>query len=68
MAPRWIVPTTLFLCLLGAVSAHAENITVTTDKLVFAPADVKAKVGDTIEWTTRTPSRTPPRRPIKISI
>ncbi len=35
---------------LAAVPARADTIRVIIDKLVFAPADVAAKVGDTIEW------------------
>ena len=34
----------------GIVPAQAETIQVTIDKLVFSPAIVEAKVGDTIEW------------------
>ena len=37
----------------GAVSAHAETITVTVDKMVFSPAEINAKVGDTIEWVNK---------------
>jgi plastocyanin len=33
-----------------AVPANAATIQVTIDKLVFAPVEVKAKVGDTITW------------------
>jgi plastocyanin len=36
-----------------SVSARAETIQVTIDKLVFAPAEVNAKVGDTIEWVNK---------------
>ena len=36
-----------------SVSARAETIQITIDKLVFAPADVNAKVGDTIEWINK---------------
>ncbi|KRR30302.1 cupredoxin domain-containing protein [Bradyrhizobium retamae] len=41
--------------LLGAavVPAHATTIQITIDNLVFAPAEVSAKVGDTIEWTNK---------------
>ncbi len=53
MTPRWIFPTALVLCWLGSVSAHAETIQVTIDKLVFAPAEITAKVGDTIEWVNK---------------
>ena len=36
-----------------SVSARAETIQVMIDKLVFTPAEVNAKVGDTIEWVNR---------------
>jgi plastocyanin len=36
-----------------SVSARAETIQVTIDKLVFAPAEVNAKVCDTIEWVNK---------------
>ena len=40
--------------LLGlSVSARGETIQVTIDKLVFAPVEVNAKVGDTIEWVNK---------------
>lgn len=52
--PRAFVSTafvlTAFAAVLGSASAHAETVRVTIDKLVFSPAVVKAKVGDTIEW------------------
>ena len=35
---------------IGSVPAHAETIRVSIDKLVFSPANISAKVGDTIEW------------------
>jgi plastocyanin len=34
----------------AATPALAETIRVTVEKLEFSPADVNAKVGDTIEW------------------
>ena len=37
----------------AAVPARAETIQVMVDKLVFTPAEVSAKVGDTIEWINR---------------
>jgi plastocyanin len=37
----------------GPVSAHGETFRVTIDKLVYAPAQVTAKVGDTIEWVNQ---------------
>ena len=33
--------------------AQAETIQVVIDKLAFAPIDVNAKVGDTIEWVNK---------------
>ena len=36
-----------------SVPARAETIQVTIDKLVFAPVEVSAKVGDTIEWINK---------------
>ncbi|WP_217577609.1 cupredoxin family copper-binding protein [Mesorhizobium sp. GbtcB19] len=38
---------------LSASPAFAATIEVTIDKLVFSPASVQAKVGDTIEWTNK---------------
>ena len=38
-----------------SVSAWAETIQVTIDKLVFTPAEVSAKVGDMIEWINKDP-------------
>jgi plastocyanin len=36
-----------------AVPAQAANIQISTTDLVFAPAEVSAKVGDTIEWINK---------------
>ena len=36
-----------------AVPAHAATIQITIDNLVFAPTEVSAKVGDTIEWINK---------------
>jgi len=41
----WVAALTLM-----AAPAAAATIEVTIDKLVFSPATVEAKVGDTIEW------------------
>ena len=38
---------------IGIVPAQAETIQVSNDKLVFSPAAVEAKVGDTIEWVNK---------------
>jgi plastocyanin len=36
-----------------SVPVEAETIQVIVDKLVFAPVDVNAKVGDTVEWVNK---------------
>lgn len=48
----------LFVCLaavwgMNSASARAETIQVIIDKMVFSPAEVKAKVGDSIEWVNK---------------
>jgi plastocyanin len=50
MMPRWSCLVVLALCGLSSVSAQAADIRISIDKLVYAPAEVSAKVGDTIEW------------------
>ena len=52
MWPRRIVLILVALC--GQpVSVQAETIRVTIDKLVFSPAAIMAKAGDTIEWVNK---------------
>ena len=53
MRPGCYLP--LIALLLGAmvVPARAATIQITIDNLVFAPAEVSAKVGDTIEWINK---------------
>lgn len=41
--------------LVAAFPAQAETIQVTIDNLVFSPAKIEAKVGDTIEWVNKDP-------------
>ena len=43
----------LAACALLSAPAQAATIQVTIDKLVFAPAEVNAKVGDTVEWVNK---------------
>lgn len=38
---------------MNAVPAHAETIQIRIDKLVYSPVEIKAKVGDTIEWINK---------------
>lgn len=37
----------------GTTASRADTIRIVIDKLVFSPASVTAKVGDTIEWVNR---------------
>jgi plastocyanin len=53
--PRWIFPTvaalvTATLALGISVSARAASIQISMTNLEISPAEVTAKVGDTIEW------------------
>lgn len=38
---------------LAAVPARADTIRIVIQDLVFAPSEVSAKVGDTVEWVNR---------------
>src|ERR1051325_5311590 len=49
MMPRWIFPVVTAIALGMSVSAHAATIQITMENLVIAPAEVSAKVGDTLE-------------------
>ena len=52
MKPRRIFP--LAALILGAsVSAQAATIQISMENLEIAPAQVNAKVGDTIEWVNK---------------
>ena len=53
MTPRWICLAAVVLSGLTSVSAQAATIQVTIDKLVYSPAEVTAKVGDTVEWINK---------------
>ncbi len=53
MTPRWIFPLAGALRLATSVSARAATIQITMENLVISPAEVSAKVGDTIEWINK---------------
>ena len=53
MMPRRIFLIIAALSGLSSVSAQAADIQITIDKLVYEPAEVSAKVGDTIEWVNK---------------
>ncbi len=52
MSPRWHLFAALIFATV-AVSAHAETITITIDKMAFATLETHAKVGDTIAWVNK---------------
>ncbi len=37
----------------GVVDAEAKTIRVTIEKMAFVPAEIEARVGDTIEWVNK---------------
>jgi len=43
----------LFALAAAALPAEAATVTVTIQKLVFSPATITAKVGDTVEWVNK---------------
>jgi plastocyanin len=53
VTPRRTHLTILLLSGWLSASAHAANIQITIDKLVYTPAEVSAKVGDTVEWINK---------------
>jgi|SRR5450759_1382858 plastocyanin len=53
MTPRCALPIVAALMSGMSVSAHAATIQITMENLVFSPAEVSAKVGDTIEWINK---------------
>jgi plastocyanin len=51
MPPRGILLALIVAPIgLASLSAHAATIQIAMEKLVFAPTETQAKVGDTVEW------------------
>jgi plastocyanin len=51
MSPgRYVFAFAAVVSALNAVPAHAETIQITMDKMLYAPLQASAAVGDTIEW------------------
>jgi plastocyanin len=50
MRPAWHLLAAAAVLLAGASSALADSVTVTIEKLVFSPAEITVKAGDTVEW------------------
>jgi plastocyanin len=51
MTPGWVF--TIATALTMSVPAHAATIQITMDNLVISPAEVLAKIGDTVEWINK---------------
>ena len=47
---RSLFALAMILATAGAIPVQAETIRIAMDKMVFTPAETKAKVGDTIAW------------------
>ena len=47
---RYVFAFAVMVSAMNAVPAHAETIQIVMDKMVFAPTETTASVGDTIEW------------------
>lgn len=47
---RHLLMTAVLALPTGAGTAQAQTLRVTIDKMAFSPAEMEAKVGDTIEW------------------
>lgn len=48
-----LISTLSVALVLSASPAMAATIDVTIEKLVFSPASVEARIGDTIEWVNK---------------
>jgi plastocyanin len=56
MRSRWIASAIVAGLVSGAsISALAATVQISMDKLEIIPAEVSAKVGDTIEWVNKDP-------------
>jgi plastocyanin len=53
MTPRWMLPIVAALMLGASISARAATIQISMENLEISPAEVSAKVGDTIEWINK---------------
>lgn len=50
---RWAAAALVFAIVTVATPAFAETIIVTIENLSFKPAEVQAKVGDTVVWVNK---------------
>jgi len=47
------LPVLFAALFMAAVSAQAETVTVTIEKMAFSPAEITAKPGDTVQWVNK---------------
>src|SRR5690606_13388972 len=50
---RYLAIGAMIAVAMGIAPVRAGTIQVTIDKLVYSPAEVKVRVGDTIEWVNK---------------
>ena len=50
---RYVAVVTALVCGATAVPAHAATIEIVMENLVVSPAEVSARVGDTVEWINK---------------
>lgn len=53
MTPRWILPIVAASMVAMSVSAGAATIQISMEDMSIVPAEMSAKVGDTIEWVNK---------------
>jgi plastocyanin len=53
MTPRWMLAAVAALSLAVPVSARAATVEITMENLVISPAELSAKVGDTVELVNK---------------
>ncbi len=54
MLPGWVLAGCVVIASsMISVPAHAEMIQVTIDGLIFSPAKITAKIGDTVVWRNK---------------
>jgi plastocyanin len=50
---RYLFVLIVMVWVMNSVPAYAETIHITIDQLIFSPVEIKAKVGDTVEWINK---------------
>jgi plastocyanin len=53
MKPTWIIPAVAGLVSGASISAFPATVQISMDNLEISPAEISAKVGETIEWVNK---------------